>query len=128
MVSAEHADRLHVLDQLGSPDLEKAKAWYKAADAGDTDAMKNLGLLLANLDPPDVDGARTWYAKAGIHQAMHRGDHRASVGPAVHRHVTKHVPPKLVRRRPERFTRYRESRRAPLFAVLQLGITPSSAR
>ena len=45
---------------------QDAAAWYPAADAGGTDAMKNLGFLLADqLDPPDLDGARTWYTRAG---------------------------------------------------------------
>ena len=37
----------------------------KAADSGNTDAMVNLGVLLADrLDPPDLDGAQAWYRRA----------------------------------------------------------------
>jgi TPR repeat protein len=46
--------------------LDQARIWWeKAADAGVTEAMYNLGLLLANRwDPPQLDQARTWYEKA----------------------------------------------------------------
>lgn len=48
------------------PDLEGARHWYEqAAGAGNTDAMNNLGHLLAyRLDPPNTDGARYWLAEA----------------------------------------------------------------
>jgi TPR repeat protein/DNA polymerase III delta prime subunit len=39
-------------------------AWTKAADAGDTRAMFNFGVLLQTADPPDLDGARHWFQKA----------------------------------------------------------------
>jgi TPR repeat protein len=51
----------------------------KAADAGNTSAMNNLGsLLLANQwDPPQLDQARTWWekaAEAGNTDAMYNLD------------------------------------------------------
>jgi hypothetical protein len=39
-------------------------AWTKAATAGDSSAMNNLGVLLEKADPPDLDGARRWYQEA----------------------------------------------------------------
>ena len=46
--------------------LVALRHWYQeAADAGDTDAMNNLGNLLSDqLDPPDLAGARHWYQQA----------------------------------------------------------------
>src|SRR5829696_4439035 len=39
-------------------------AWQRSADTGDTKAMSNLGVLLANQwDPPQLDQARSWYEK-----------------------------------------------------------------
>ena len=47
----------------------------RAANAGNTVAMVNLGSLLANrINPPDLDGARNWYQRAadvGHTEAMH---------------------------------------------------------
>ena len=52
-------------ERLEPPDLEAAQAWYrKAADAGDTDAMVNLGNVLTQLEPPDLEGAQTWFRRA----------------------------------------------------------------
>ena len=48
-------------------------AWTKAARAGDSEAMLNLGNLLREADPPDRDGARHWFrkgAEAGDSGAM----------------------------------------------------------
>ncbi|MFE7782978.1 trypsin-like peptidase domain-containing protein [Streptomyces nigrescens] len=46
------------------PDLNSARHWYeKAANAGNTRAMVNLGGLLEH-DWLDLDGARHWYEKA----------------------------------------------------------------
>jgi hypothetical protein len=45
--------------------LVAREAWEKAAAAGDTSAMFNLGNLHANrLDPPDLVQARRWYQRA----------------------------------------------------------------
>lgn len=42
---------------LDPPDADGARHWYEqAAEAGDTDAMRNLGILLEKLDPPDQLG------------------------------------------------------------------------
>ena len=44
---------------------QHARRWYEqAAAAGDTGAMRNLGWLLAELDPPELDQARYWYEQA----------------------------------------------------------------
>ncbi|MCQ1948804.1 trypsin-like peptidase domain-containing protein [Arthrobacter sp. zg-Y859] len=41
------------------------QAWKLSANAGETNAMNNLGVLLSErLDPPDLDGARHWYTQA----------------------------------------------------------------
>ena len=48
-------------------DYGKAREWYQmAADAGNTDAMYNLGVLYANGYgvAQDYDKARQWYQKA----------------------------------------------------------------
>ncbi len=47
---------------LNPPDLDGARHGYQAAaHAGNTDAMVNLAVLLADrLDPPDLDGAQYW--------------------------------------------------------------------
>gem|GEM_PF-3545559 len=52
--------------KIDPPDLDGARDWYqRAADAGNTDAMNNYGVLLATrLDPPDLAGARDWYQRA----------------------------------------------------------------
>jgi TPR repeat protein len=48
------------------PDLDAARHWYeRAADAGNSDAMKDLGYLYAWLmEPPDLDAACHWYERA----------------------------------------------------------------
>ena len=39
--------------------------WYeRAADAGESVAMFNLGLLYAQMEPPDLDAARRWWERA----------------------------------------------------------------
>ncbi|SDB94493.1 hypothetical protein GA0111570_11115 [Raineyella antarctica] len=44
---------------------EERAAYTAAAEAGDTDAMYNPGVLLADvLDPPDLAQARHWYTTA----------------------------------------------------------------
>jgi TPR repeat protein len=51
------------------------EAWTKAAEAGVSDAMYNLGLVYEkSLDPPDFNKARGWYTKAAernVTDAMH---------------------------------------------------------
>ena len=50
---------------LGGGVAQHARRWYEqAAAAGDTGAMRNLGWLLAELDPPELDQARYWYEQA----------------------------------------------------------------
>ncbi|MFI9808530.1 hypothetical protein ACIHEJ_29895, partial [Streptomyces sp. NPDC052301] len=48
------------------PDLDAAQEWFcKAIEAGNTECMRDLGILLADrLDPPDLDAAQEWYRKA----------------------------------------------------------------
>jgi TPR repeat protein len=55
-----------LLEGADPPDLEGARRWYTAAaEAGHTDALLNLGNLLADqLDPPDLPAARDAYERA----------------------------------------------------------------
>ncbi len=48
------------------PDLDGARIWYgRAAEAGSTDAMLNLGHLLAKqVEPPDLNEALRWWRTA----------------------------------------------------------------
>ena len=47
------------------PDLGAARHWYeRAADAGHSGAMNNLGALDTRREPPDLDAARCWYERA----------------------------------------------------------------
>lgn len=57
-------NKLALLKNLDPPDLTQARAGYEKAAAGNTNAMYNLGHLLAELDPPDLAGAQTWWKKA----------------------------------------------------------------
>jgi TPR repeat protein len=70
--------------------LVAREAWEKAAAAGDTSAMFNLGNLHANrLDPRDLDQARRWYQRAA-----ESGDAAAmfNLGNLL---VNRHHPPEL---------------------------------
>jgi TPR repeat protein len=50
---------------LEDQDPATARTWYEqAANAGNTDAMVNLGGLMAGLEPSDVNGAHHWWMKA----------------------------------------------------------------
>jgi TPR repeat protein len=67
------ASTLRYWRQCGSSTLgsKSARHWYqKAADAGDRQAMVNLGVLLETADPPELDGTWHWYQKAA--DAGHR--------------------------------------------------------
>lgn len=67
MVDAQPRDEMPASgDRAESPDLPTARRWLeRAAAAGDTGAMTNLGALLATRwDPPELAEARTWYEKA----------------------------------------------------------------
>jgi TPR repeat protein len=62
---------------LSPPDLGQARHWYeKAAEAGEANAMVNLGLMLADHRDPadlDVEQARHWFhrvAEVGNTKAM----------------------------------------------------------
>jgi TPR repeat protein len=63
-------------ERMEPPDLDAARDWYeRSADAGNRDAMYNLGVLYDQLmDAPDLDAARRWYeraADAGHRDAMY---------------------------------------------------------
>jgi TPR repeat protein len=57
------------------PDLDAARRWFeRAADAGNSDAMNNLGVLHEQHWEPDLDAARHWWersADAGNAHAMY---------------------------------------------------------
>ena len=54
----------HVPEAPSGLDAERRR-WERAADAGDSDAMFELGLLYANsMQPPDLDAARRWWERA----------------------------------------------------------------
>ena len=44
-------------------DAERCR-WEREADAGDSDAMVELGALYATSQPPDLDAARHWFKRA----------------------------------------------------------------
>lgn len=63
-------------ERVNSPELVEARRWYETAAAtGRTEAMVNLGHLLAASDPPDLNRARHWYENAAA-----LGDTEAMVG------------------------------------------------
>ena len=55
-----------LFERANPPEAEIARRWFeRAAEAGNPDAMVNLGAYYAeDVDPPDLDGARHWYEKA----------------------------------------------------------------
>ena len=54
------------IPEAAPPDLDAARLQYEcAAEAGDSDAMSNLGYLYVKLlEPRDLDAARHWYERA----------------------------------------------------------------
>jgi len=62
---------------VAPPDLDTTRrSWERAAHAGHSRAMFNLGVLYAQwMEPPDLAAARRWYegaANAGHRDAMYR--------------------------------------------------------
>jgi TPR repeat protein len=66
-----------LLTELDPPEVARARTWWTlAAEAGDTNAQYNLGVLLAQwLDPPELAEARTWWIRAA--RAGHAGAQNA---------------------------------------------------
>jgi uncharacterized protein len=58
---------------LDPPEPTEARTWYtRAAEAGNTDAQYNLGLLLiTGIDPPEPAEGRAWLTQAA--KAGHDG-------------------------------------------------------